>query len=262
MKIEAKDGKAPCPYIYEYYNVAHYAENVLSPNQNVLVNLLNSLIAALNDHGKYLPRFIIMLPEDDILCFVDYFAYGVSALTGRCLTWLVNQLDRCIDAHKDQLRRKNPGDIVANEPKIVWVKMMDRPDIAYNDMLAIRNKYNKILEEILASKKNHYIMDVGKDVVHPVHFMQNNNLNTRGKNAFWNVVDRNIELFDYHKIHLLPQGEKQAMNLLLQMHSSQAAHHFDNPATNTLQNTGLRSRLEHTQQLYQIYHFLRSCSFN
>ena len=81
---------------------------------------------------------------------------------------------------------------------------MDRPNLSYNDMLAVRVKYNKILENILAGKRNHYIMDMSNDVVHPWNFMYNNIINARGKDDMWHAVDHLIEEFDYRKENFLP----------------------------------------------------------
>ena len=110
LKTDAKDGKTQMPYLYDYYNIAFFSENPLSCNTNVLSNLLNSVIHGLNtkinpEQGNVqLPRFIVMIPEDDILKFINYFAYGISTLIGKCLNWLVTQVDCVIESRKDQLR--------------------------------------------------------------------------------------------------------------------------------------------------------------
>ena len=83
--------------------------------------------------------------------------------------------------------------------------MMDRPNRTYNDMLAVRTKFNRILQEIISGKNNHFYLDVNDVVVHPLHFTYNNRINARGKTVFWCEIDKNLELFDYHKIELLPQ---------------------------------------------------------
>ena len=204
MKTDAKDGKCPMPYLYEYYNISYFVENPLSGKYNTLSNLSNSIVRGLNTKTKaevdyQLPRFIIMLPEDDILKFINFFMYGVSTITGRCLNWLINEVDRSIEARNDELRRKRAGTVTPNEPKFIWITMMDRPNISYNDMLACRGKYNGILENLLANKQNHFILDISKEIVHPANFFRNKRINTRGKLALWKEIDKNLEDFDYRR---------------------------------------------------------------
>ena len=140
-----------------------------------------------------------MLPEADILQFINYYAFGVSRITGQCLHWLVSEIDKLIEARKDELRKRKAGVVITNEPKFVWVKMMNRPNITYNDMLAVRGKYNAILEEVVSQKRNHYVLDINAHISHPLNFLAINKINARGKDDLWAAIDRNVEKFDYHR---------------------------------------------------------------
>ena len=204
MKIVAIDKQHPMPYLYNYYNVSFHNEMKFLAGRNALANIRNSLVSALNEKKNKLPRFIVIIPDDDILKFINYYAFGISTIMGKCLNWLITEVDRLISARKDALCHRKPGAVLPNEPKIVWCKMMDKPNMTYNDMMVVHGKYNRILEEILTQYQGHYILDYSKEVVHPVNFSQQNDINARGKEDMWNVIDRKLEIFDFNKDYLLP----------------------------------------------------------
>ena len=110
---------------------------------------------------------------------------------------------KAVDARKDQLRWRKPGVLFPAEPKFIWVKMPNKPN-GQSNLLAVHNKFNNILENLLANLTGHYIMDVNKEVVQPENFSLNNVMNDHGKECFWVTVDRLIESFDCHKEKLKP----------------------------------------------------------
>ena len=86
IKVNAKDNRSEKLYAYDYYNVKFYAQNPLDPSKNVLANIRNQLVKAMNEHKERLPRLLIIFPEDDILKFINFYTYGVSTITGKCLS--------------------------------------------------------------------------------------------------------------------------------------------------------------------------------
>ena len=215
MKADASDGKRTMPYIYDYYHLSYFMENPLSSQRNTMANIYNSLICTLNmktdlTKNYQLPRFIIVIPEADILKHINYFSYGISTIIGKCLNWIITEMERVVDARKDELRRKNPGAVAPNEPKIIWVAMMNRPHISYNDMMSVCTKYNKILRDLLAIERNHYFLDFSNKMQQPANFLPSNRITARGKEMFWNELDLNIERFDCYKIKLHPDSNEDS----------------------------------------------------
>ena len=80
----------------------------------------------------------------------------------------MNQIDRAIEIGKDHLQSKNMGSIAANEPRIVWIKGLGQ--LLSADEARIKFKFNSELEEILATKKQHYIMDVQRALSNVMDF--------------------------------------------------------------------------------------------
>ena len=107
----------------------------------------------------------MFLPDWDILKFLDHFTYGVSTVCGKSLNWLLGAIEKAIEARKDSLRRKCPGAVNSNEPKLIWVKAINRISTTKHEpILAVHNKFSTILEDLLSNRRYHYIMDVSKEM--------------------------------------------------------------------------------------------------
>ena len=210
LRTEARDGHAAMPYIQDYYNVNKFTQNQLSSNKSVPARIVNSVIDALNMHSTKMPRILLIIPDQDLLKNINYFRFGISQVVGNCLNWIVSNIVKVVDARKDTIWRKKPGTLVASEPKVIWVKMPNRPN-GQSNLLAVRNKFNNILEDILSERKNHYIIDVNQALAQHSNFTSFNSLNDKGKEIFWLEVDRAIEKFDYNKKVLKPNASKPLM---------------------------------------------------
>ena len=199
----ARNTKRQMPYMYDYYNIKCFTPNPSSVLKNVMARIVNCFIKALNDHNK-LPRLVIIIPDVDILKQINHFGFGVKLLLHEAIDWILNQMQRAVEAKIDILRNKRPGAVVVNEPKFIWVKAINRLN-GYSKVLALRRKFNETLEGHLAGKMNHYILDVNDKLADCNFCDQNNKLNGFGRERFWMKVDRGIELFDKRKINLRPR---------------------------------------------------------
>ena len=130
----------------------------------VPARLLNALIHALNEphfvndnkalddqhqnfkQAPFLPRFIIVIPDWDLVKHIGHYKYGISLITGRILHWLILEMNEMVEIRRDNLKRSKEGATVATEPKFVWVKMINRVG-CYDRALSVRNKFNTILED-------------------------------------------------------------------------------------------------------------------
>ena len=202
IKTEAKIKKKQLPYIYEYFNISCFTPNPQSFMKNVLTKLVNCVIKALNDTNK-LPRIILIVPDSDLLRYIDYDDHGIKEVTKGAVEWITTQIVRAVDAKKDFLMRRKPGAVIASEPKIIWVKMIDRVN-GRSSLLALRSKYNEAMEDVLSNNKNHYVMDINAEIADTTYLDQFNQLNDYGKTQYWVEIDKQIELFEKRKITLKP----------------------------------------------------------
>ena len=99
MKNKAAISKSEIPYLYQQYNVKCFASNLLSQLKDILTRLVNALVKALNDH-QVLPRFVIVIPDDDIVHHALKYDVGVSMPVGAAINWLANQMIRAVACKK------------------------------------------------------------------------------------------------------------------------------------------------------------------
>ena len=111
------------------------------------------------------------------------------------LKWMITAMVRSVEAKKEALYKCKPGALVDAEPKFIWVKMMKRL-CGYNKILALRNKFNAQLEQLLSERRHHYIIDMDSRINNPCMFTNINELNGEGRIEFWKEIDDAIRLFD------------------------------------------------------------------
>ena len=128
LKREAEMAKpSPCrgPYVLDYYNVSCKVMGSINGITSTAARIQNCLIHLLN-HCKTLPRFIIVIPDNDILkhCTVDIFDYGAKLVCEEIVAWMVNELDRAVESRKEDMKRLKKGSVLAAEPKFIYAKMI------------------------------------------------------------------------------------------------------------------------------------------
>ena len=159
----------------------------------------------MNDQDS-LPRFILVVPDWDLLKYFGAKAcrFGISDISFKILKWMANNIDRVIECRKEDLSRIKPGVISPAEPKIIWVKMINRVEVTAR-VLAVRNKFNQAMADMVADRKSHFILDPNSVVedsslISAIH----GTLNAEGHIRYWKKIDELIEKFDYKEVSLKP----------------------------------------------------------
>ena len=186
------------PYLFDYYNVVGKAMTDSFSTRNGLARIINPLVDALNSAVR-LPRFVIVIPDWDILRDMKLMRFGVSYMSGCSLNWLCQQMDTLFTARKQDLFDKRRGSVLDYEPLFVWVQIIQRPGRC--DEMKVRGKFNIALNNTLLYYKNHYIVDIKVD---QSLFDRGNNLLPQGKIQFWRMLDAKLKAFDEHKVDLRP----------------------------------------------------------
>ena len=140
---------------------------------------------------------LIFVPDWDLVKSIGFYKTGAKRTFDAVIKWILRNVDRAIQSKKDSLSRKKPGAVIHSEPKIVWLKMIERVGGEYDQALTVRYTFNAALEDQLADRRRHYIIDVGKIMANPNLFSARNALNDDGKDTFWTKVDQQLEDFDY-----------------------------------------------------------------
>ena len=189
--------------MYDYYNLSCVVPKPKSLVRDVLTRYVNCVVKALNDCTK-LPRAIIIIPDDDILKFIDHNSDGIEKVVNTVINWINNNMIRAIECKREDLRSRKSGAVVSYEPKIIWVHMINRL-AGTSGLSSLRSKYNETLENQLSTKNNHFFMKVIAAMMDKNLFDSSNKLNHfYGRVCFWNEVDKQLELFDKRKLSLRP----------------------------------------------------------
>ena len=196
------------PYIYSEYNVFFFFMAGSSAIQNFLTKITNVAVEAFN-RRDHLPKHIIIIPDEDLIISLNFFAYGSSYLIGTCVNWLSKQLERMMDARIEDLHSKRLGAFYENT-KLIWVKMFPwlvnlPPRLA--KVMSLRHKLNLALDELSRKRKQTHVLSITS--LEHAHFDQWGKLNYQGKMQFWRDLDDQIKHFDSCKTNLLPQDQNR-----------------------------------------------------
>ena len=105
-------------------------------------------------------------------------------------------MQRVIQSKKDALVNRKLGTVTSGEPKVIWCKMLKTEDIR------VRNPFNKALAEVLQPQKEHYLMEVDREVDLNQHTSVTGELDAEGRIHFWQAVNKIIKRFEYQEISL------------------------------------------------------------
>ena len=216
--------KVDRPYIFAYYNVKCYTANPLSRVLETPACIINSVIKAMNDRNR-LPKTLIIIPDWDIVHYIDHHTYGFRLIAEKVLRWMYKSIDKAIESRKADLIKIRPGAVMPREPRIIWVEMIDRIHV-YDRALAMQNKFSAALNEVLLEWDNHFLMNINMAMFDASLFQKTGELNQAGKKKFWSEIDVIFKKFDLGKLLLKPINYKNP-NL-----SNNARHKLPMPPRN------------------------------
>ena len=194
-------------FLYDNFNIKCYSTHPLSTIQSAAARLVNSLVHGLNEN-KRLPRIILILPDWDIVQNIGEILFGIFDIFEQLMKWVIKAMYKFIEARKDHLVRRKAGAISYGEPKFVWVKMIDRFGVK-DRALAVRNKFNRALENALSGRRNHYIFDVNAKINQAAYFSPTTKeLTDDGASRFWLEIDHMVEEFEYDKEPFKPKKKE------------------------------------------------------
>ena len=144
------------PYLHEFFNIRPTFHTSISV-RSVMARMLNEIINALNEE-VILPKYIIILPDKDLIEEANFGGFGCKVIFESMLHWIATNVERVLEIRKDDLKSKRAGAILTDdEPSIVWVKMLTRPFIRITDkgfVFAQRHTFNKLMDSILPKYRN------------------------------------------------------------------------------------------------------------
>ena len=124
----------------ENFEIAAFCQSKYeNAETNMLSRLRNSLITGINEKTK-LPRFIVVVLDNDLIEYIEYAGQGASTLLGNCVEWICEQFVEVIGIAKDALPQKAKK---AGYPQIYWVAPPYHKNFMNNKA---RSKLTNVLE--------------------------------------------------------------------------------------------------------------------
>ena len=194
MDATAVRERSDRPFIYDFFNVKCYMANPLSKITEVPARIANCISKALNDRVR-LPNYVLIIPDGDIVKNINYYNYGFRELAEKAIKWMAKEITEKLNSRKEDLAKIRKGAVLSHQPKFVWVEMIDRIHVQ-DKYLAMRHKFNGAMHTVLADYSENYILSISRAMFDASLFSKEGKLNNRGKEKFWEQIDRKMHEFD------------------------------------------------------------------
>ena len=142
--------------------------------------------------------------DKDLIENAKVYDYGVSRMLEDTLKWLLININRWLELHKSDLKKKRKGAALSSaEPRLIWTAMIPHPNSTNKSVYSLTRKFNNILEDVMSGDTKSHIMKIHLD-----HY--NNNFDRQGDLTanvfikFWREVDATMSEFDRGKTQLSP----------------------------------------------------------
>ena len=168
VKTQVKTSNTDLPYLHDNYNIVWLDTPKWSNIRSFLATVFNRLVKELNTKPYYLPHYLVIVLNKDLIQSAELFNYGVSRTIEDTLKWFLVNVNSVIETRKEDLSKKRAGAVsTTTEPRLVLVNMIKCPENSMNKKVySLATKFNRILQEVIAGNKcSHYL---------PIEIKQNN----------------------------------------------------------------------------------------
>ena len=193
-------------HMYQYYNVCpYYAQKPAI--KNILIVLLQCIAEGLNERIR-LPKYVLIIPDIDILASIKFYEYAMPIAFDLCLKYLMTHIARLFEERREDLKKWKPG-AVGQETRFIWVNVINRPAIKYHPdadrqkIIACRQKFNITLNNLAAGTRYNHAICL-KEFTDKKLFDPFGNLSPEGEIKFWREIDYFFKKFDRHECTLKP----------------------------------------------------------
>ena len=177
-------------YMASNFDVKAYGGADNLRNRSVLGRLHNALVNALIE-DRPLPKYMLVVIDDDILRCVKFNRQGLSMVFGRCIQWLADEMHTMIVQLKEKLPNKAKK---ASYPLLFWVALPYHCCFPNNN---IQFKFNQSMEKVVPLYENMKILKIRRrwnyvdDSVSPL-----GSVSPAGHIKYWSGVDEALQFWE------------------------------------------------------------------
>ena len=177
-------------FIKQHFDVTPVGSNKYNDkNQNILSRLQISLAKAFNDN-TYMPEYLVVVLEDDLINYLGYTNYGISTMYGEWVEWLAKEFNDLVFAKSQSLPAKAKSN---QDPMIYWVTLPKSNNYS-KELATARSKFNLSLESVVHQYQNMRSVKL-KEFWSPDNdnVVWNDKLTSYGQSIYWKAVDATIQ---------------------------------------------------------------------
>ena len=180
-------------YIKSFFDYSMYCNSKFSSaTTNMLIRWQNTFASVLNKSAGRFPKYIIIVPDDDLITFLNFKEEGVARLLADWLQWLITAFSRLLADWRQKLPLKSTR--YEHGPCVYWCHAPTHVNFnrEHNDL---HKKFNDCLETLLKNSKSE--MRIIKFKKHWDFFdreiVKQDKITKKGLHAYWDALDSAFE---------------------------------------------------------------------
>ena len=191
-------------FMLKYFKAISCHPGIHSNIDSVIACIFNEFIHHMNKKSQSsefkLPRYIVILPDKDILADINFNNFGIERIVDDAIHWLSRNVHRSIQLRREDMQLKNPGSVGSSSlPKVIWVNMLVWPFLKKVEkpfILSQCGKFNTCIERMVDKFPNYHSMKIWMPVEINLYDQYTGVLSEVGKAAFWKEVNKVLAEFD------------------------------------------------------------------
>ena len=144
--------------------------------------------------NKTLPKFIVVILDDDLISHLDYCGAGVTEMFEKWISWLLRQFTELIKARKQQLPKKA---LVNYKLCMYWCNAPLHCGFTFAKN-EIHKKYNTCLDLLCKDKQDVHVIKLKDWSFDNKSYVVGDKITETVMEAYWDAVDSAFE-FNAHK---------------------------------------------------------------
>ena len=177
-------------------------------DDNILSRLRNSLVRA-NNAQILLPKFILVILDDDIMDAIDHYKTSISYGIGQMLEWLINEFHKLVSSHKERLPTKSQK---YKYPTFIWVKIPYHE--IYGHCNEFKEKFNAALDKACRLFKEMKTIEIDQRTWRHrgLSYFEEGRISNIGLNLYWQSICNSFETWDRQEMSATITSKFQTQN--------------------------------------------------
>ena len=180
---------------YDFYNYCN--SKYSSATKNILTRLQNTFASAINKNIS-LPKYMIVILDNDLIDFLDFYDPGQAEILGHWLQWLLTEMKNLIAARLKQLPEKAKRN---HEPCVYWTLVPMHINFSQKENDA-RKRFNLCLASLLKGCSDMRAITLKeKWNFYEALLVKMNKITDQGLYVYWEAIDAAFK-FNVHRHEL------------------------------------------------------------